>query len=584
MILRFGRLTALPPWTDECATIVFSLGNSFRSVSLDGIIGAEVLLQPLQPPPNAGIGMVIDRLMQESTHPPVYFVLAHLWMKLFPTEGGLAAIWAARSLPALLGVASIPAMFGLGYLAFRSRLVGQVAAAIMAVSPYGVYLAQDARHYTLAILLVIASLCCLVIAARSIEEQKPLPMGIGLIWVGANSLGIATHYFFTLTLSAQAFVLLGQAWRQRLQKSNALGQPYWRPIYAAAAGTLIGCLVWLPAFQSIQGSEPTSWIYDGNPTVEWLEPLGRVLLWILSMVLLLPSAVTLLPMGIAIFSGLVTFIVVLWAWPNLVQGFKHLQQHADTRLPTQVLGGYILGAIGLCFAFTYGLGMDLTLGARFQFVYFPAVIVLLGAILAQRWSSEHCPQAEQGRISLQMSQIFSHKELLPTKNQHLYPSLVALPKSQLVVISLGLMGLLGSLTVIWNLGYLQNHRPDLLVPIIQKASQAPVLIATTHKHHGQTGRMMGLAWEFKRLSQSQDGETNAPKFFLAHRDSKTKSYQAAIEVFQENLSELPRPLDLWLVDFRTKVDLEAQNCFPDRQYRSSAGEYKYKLYRCIANH
>jgi len=40
---------------------------------------------------------------------------------------------------------------------FRSRLVGQIAAAMMAVSPYGIYLAQEARHYTLAILLIIAS-------------------------------------------------------------------------------------------------------------------------------------------------------------------------------------------------------------------------------------------------------------------------------------------------------------------------------------------------------------------------------------------------------------------------------------------
>ncbi|MBE9151186.1 hypothetical protein IQ257_22385, partial [Coleofasciculus sp. LEGE 07092] len=150
-----------------------------------------------------------------------------------------------------------------------------------------------------------------------------------------------------------------------------------------------------------------------------------------------------------------------------------------------------------------------------------------------------------------------------------------------IVAIAGLMGLVGGLTVIWNLGYLQNHRPDLLAPVIREASQAPILIVTTHKHHGQTGRIMGLAWEFKRLS-AEDDPTASAQFFLAHRDSETRSYHDAVEVFQETLAELPRPLDLWLVDFRAEVDLESQGCGRDKQYGSWAGEYKYKLYRCLA--
>jgi uncharacterized membrane protein len=149
--LRFTNLASKPPWTDEFATLVFSLGNSFHAVPLEEAIALDTLLMPLQPNP-ATPTTVIHNLMTESTHPPVYFVLIHLWMKLFPTEGGLVSLWAARSLPAILGATSIPAIFGLGWLAFRSRLVGQIAAAMMAVSPYGIYLAQEARHYTLAIL------------------------------------------------------------------------------------------------------------------------------------------------------------------------------------------------------------------------------------------------------------------------------------------------------------------------------------------------------------------------------------------------------------------------------------------------
>jgi uncharacterized membrane protein len=174
-------LAAKAPWSDEFATLVFSLGNSFNPVPLDRAIALDTLLMPLQPRPEAGIGDVIHNLMTESTHPPIYFILTHLWLQLFPTEGGFVSLWAARCESAILGIASIPAIFGLGWLAFRSRLVGQLAAAMMAVSPYGIYQAQEPRHYTLAILLIIASLCCLIIAARTIYRRTPLPVWVGLI-------------------------------------------------------------------------------------------------------------------------------------------------------------------------------------------------------------------------------------------------------------------------------------------------------------------------------------------------------------------------------------------------------------------
>jgi len=129
---------------------------------------------------------------------PVYFVLTHLWMKLFP-EGGLVTLWAARSLSAILGAASIPAIFGMGWLVF-ARLVGQIAAAMMAVSPYGIYLAQEARHYTLAILLIIASLCCLVMATRAIHRRIST-------YMGGTNLGLTVWGLLFITSSPSPSVL-----------------------------------------------------------------------------------------------------------------------------------------------------------------------------------------------------------------------------------------------------------------------------------------------------------------------------------------------------------------------------------------
>ncbi|MBU7581587.1 MAG: glycosyltransferase family 39 protein [Nostoc sp. TH1S01] len=530
--LRFLRLASLPPWTDECATMVFSLGNSFRTVPLNEIISSDILLQPLQANPAVGINAVIERLLTESTHPPVYFVLAHFWMKIFSPAGELASIWVARSLSAVLGVVSIPAIFGIAYLTFRSKLVGQMAAAMMAVSPLAVFLGREARHYTLAMLLIIASLCCCVKAIQNIHRQQVLPICLVLTWVAINSLGVATHYFFALTLATEALVLFVHLWRNRQQNTQ---QTYWRSCIAIL-GTLMGCVVWIPLLQSIPSNDLTNWVAISNPHTRWLEPIGRLLLWNMSMLLLLPSALTSLPLEIMIVSGVATFLFLWWSLPKLSYGLKTLKDNPHEVLGIQILSGYIFIAIFLCLFFTYGLGKDLTLAARFQFVYAPAIILLLGAALAGFW-------------------------------QHQLNGKVA------VTIIL-LMALLGGVTVSWNLGYLQNQRPDILAALISQASSNNVLIATTHIHHGQTGRMMGLAWEFQKQPDSR------VQFFLAGKDADNQSYTQAVQILQDKIATIQRPIDLWLVEFRTPINLSSQQCFPDTEYGKSAGEYNYKLYRC----
>ncbi|WP_017327924.1 glycosyltransferase family 39 protein [Synechococcus sp. PCC 7336] len=553
-MMRFSNLASLPPWTDECATIAFSLGNSFLTVPLNEIVSANVILQPLQSNTGAGIGSVAEHLSNESTHPPLYFFLTHLWMKVFSPPQELASISAARSLSALFGVFSIPALFSCGYFVFRSLAIAQMAAAMMAVSPYAIFLARQARHYTLASLLAIASLYCFLKAIEIIQNRRAFPIWMMSAWIVINCLGIATHYFFVLTLCTQALVLLLHILRQ-IQKGKFVElQPYWWPIGLVAVGTLIGCLVWLPALYGIYGSEPTNWVADGNPRTDWFGPVGRLLIWLVSVFLLLPSAFTHLSLTIVIVSGAVSLLFLMWSLPHLLSGLKTQQQNPNDRLAIQILVEYVVVAIALILGITYGLGMDLTLAARFQFFIAPAIVLLLAAALAGIW------QYPEKLYS-------AKKQLSPIGNGAVRVAIIYF------------MATLGSFTAVDNLGYLQNHRPDLLAPIIQANSQDPALIATTHKHHGQTGRMMGLAWEFKHFSDSQ-----APgkdwTFFLAHRDPETKTYTSAIQAFQQQLAQLPRPFDLWLVDFRAGIDLQPQQCLPDDRGRQSAGEYRYQQYRC----
>ncbi|MEJ1934019.1 glycosyltransferase family 39 protein, partial [Nostoc sp. NIES-2111] len=376
--LRFTHLTAKPPWTDEFATLVFSLGNSFLPVPLNQAIAPDILLQPLQLNPAATVGDVIHNIITQDNHPPLYFVLAHLWMNLFPNQEKYVSLLAARSFPALLGAVSIPLTYGLGRLAFRSRLVGQLAAAIMAVSPYAIYLAQEARHYTLAIIWVIASLSCLVIASRHLQNRTLLPLWLIICWVGINALGIATHFFFSLTLCAETLVLIFLAWQQSQQTKTLvfLSSAWWR-IYAVALGTAIAGLVWLPSFlENPYRSSLTEWIQTDGISLSLLNPLFQLFAAWVTMIMLLP--VESAQLAVVIVSGLVMLIFAIWATPILVRGYKFQLQQPQTSLPTQVLTGVVLGAIALFFILTYIFGIDITRGARYNFVYFPAVIILVG--------------------------------------------------------------------------------------------------------------------------------------------------------------------------------------------------------------
>lgn len=571
-VLRFVYLDLKPLWTDEFATIVFSLGHSFRTVPLNQAISAEALLQPLQSDSQGSIRAVVQHLMTESTHPPAYFVLAHLWMQLFPAEG-LVSMSVVRSLSVLFGVSSIPAVFGLGWLAFRSRLVGQLAAAMMAVSPFGIFLAQEARHYTLATLWVIASLCCLIVAVRSIRGAKSLPLWVGLTWVVVNSLGMATHYFFVLTLFAEALVLLG-FWiadfrvGQRDQFKFKLLKR-WQAIYAIAAGTAMGVLVWLPAWRSVYGNNLTQWIYsDGRSGLTWLDPiLQAVVAWI-SMLVLTPVQAE--EQWVVIVSALSLLACVLWAMPVIWRGLHQQWLQVENVLPIQVLGGFVLGAIAIFFGMTYGLGTNLTSAFRFNFVYFPAVVVLLAASLAYFWQSSDSKNQKSGIAQFGMML----NPLRATGKQ--------------VIVWIGLMGLVGSLSVAGDLAYQKTHRPDVVAERILKQTQAPALIAIAHQTHGQTGRLMGIAWELKRRQASDNAEILAnASFLLAHQDQQPLSAAIALE---QTLSQQPRPLDLWLVNFPDSDEipdfasrLASQNCAADSDSWKRTDGYKYRLYRCPAS-
>lgn len=124
------------------------------------------------------VGEMLGWLVSIDQHPPLYYTLLHFWMAL----GDTAAV--ARALSALLGALTIPVIYLLGRrLTGGDEKIGLLAALILAVSPFHVRFAQEARMY--ALLAFNASLALYALAQLLADPRSataPLGQQLGDFW------------------------------------------------------------------------------------------------------------------------------------------------------------------------------------------------------------------------------------------------------------------------------------------------------------------------------------------------------------------------------------------------------------------
>jgi uncharacterized membrane protein len=595
--LRFANLDGKPPWADEFRTLVLTLGNSFTSVPLDRPIDLAELLAPLIPNLSATFGDIIQRVSIEDRQPPVYFGLAFLWMKLFATDSGLVSLWGARALPALIGVLTIPCAYIGSYLTFSSRQddtkmarsIANLTAAMLAVSPYGVFIAQEARHYSLAILWTIVVINCLAIACRYLTSAQNLPIPLMMIWVSANILGMGTHYLFGIALLAQAIVLVFVWWRQICQpppsatctivKKRRL-QPKWWQLIVAILSTISGMSVWLWLLVTTVDRTLPGWI-DNAPhkSIEIFNPFFQIVGASISMMSLLLVEVTELPtlsmfpddpidinIPIVIGSAILMLIFFAWVTPMLDRGIAIQLRQPQFQIETMAIVTFTISAIGLYLLLPWLTGVDITRGARYHFVYFPGVMMLVGLGLASCWQSK--------------------------------PSIAKWVSGTRAVKIVLLMGLISSAIVAGNYGYHKYYRTEQIAPMIQQSAPIPILIATTHNSLIQVGEMMGLAWELKqadpsvsviapkeRLRSSQvaalkEKQAVTTKFLLASQSQKFCARDCvATKLLRQTIERLSDSIDLWLVNFYAPISLPS-TCERDKKFTKGVYGYKYQLYHC----
>jgi 4-amino-4-deoxy-L-arabinose transferase-like glycosyltransferase len=225
---RHAALWVLAGVTSVAAALRFaSLG--LQSYHHDEVITAMRVI-------SGDFGRMLHEVRVSESNPPLYYVLAWGWAKLFGSgEVGL------RSLTALFGVATVP----VGYLIGRqlaSRRAGLIMAALIAVNPMLVWYSQEARSYAL---LVFFGALAMLFFVRALDNRRGLDLAL---WALASILALCSHYFAAFPIAIEA-AWLAVALRAR-----------WRVVLPALAAVALAGLALLPLLSAQVNPTHVGWI------------------------------------------------------------------------------------------------------------------------------------------------------------------------------------------------------------------------------------------------------------------------------------------------------------------------------------
>ena len=537
-ILRFWHLDLKPVWQDEVITALLSLGRSYSDVPLDVVFPLDRVEQIFTFKPGVSCAQIAHTVATQSTHPPLFFCLMHRWAEA-PLVGVMARgwVWSLRALPALFGVGAIAAVYWLNRVAF-SPAAGLWGAAVMAVSPFAVYLSQEARHYTLPMLLITLALLGLVQIQQDLfHKPYRLRPSVWLGWVVVNIVALYVHYFCILALIAQIATLLGLMYWQR----SILPRYSW--VTVGLAVTVIGCsyLQWLPVLLNHFSRSKNNWLPHPNN----IAPLFQTLISWLFVVIALPVEAQ--PLWIAVPSGLLMVLFGSWLAWHASKGLLQLWRTPATQMATITILSFTLWVLLEFFAIVYLLGKDLTAVPRYDFVYYPGIYALLGASLRP-----HSPS--------------------PPLSPSPPPPLIPYPS-----LSVLFVGILSSILVGSNWVLQKPFYPQQVAQNLNQEPSAPLMVVVGYTDHEAVALGLSFALALKKVRSHAD--------FAFFNPSPP-------DLLWKHLSVSPPPavskLNLWVIgpglkqrDYPQQLALSSQaNCTlePAQYYRIGV---PYQLYRCI---
>jgi uncharacterized membrane protein len=580
-VLRFWHLDGKPLWLDEVITALFSLGRSYKDVPLEQVFPVAALGSVFALHPGTSCAQIAQTIAVQSVHPPLFFCWLHSWLMAvqgWPTSW----IWQLRAFPAVVGVVAIAALYQLNRSLF-SRRAGLVGAAFMAVSPFAVYLSQEARHYTLPMLFVIFALGGMVRIQSDLQLQKP-PDRFWLVWILVNGIGFYIHYFFLLSFIAQITTLVVlqsgpwpvSAWSpaQGL-KFLAARSAQFKFLGLAIAAVCLLYAPWLPTFMGHIRRPETDWLRVADATgLQAIAPLYQLPLGWLLMLVAFPID------GWGWLMGVPMVLFALGVVGIALRRLRRLWVLPETQLATRSLSVYVLVVVGEFLAIAAILGKDLTQVPRYNFIYFPAICALLGVSFAvdpgladavhpgsHRWSSSSPLNRPGFNLGLVFKPLLSRLFSLPV----------------ILLISIMSSGL-----VVSNVVLEKSYAPDQVAVRVYSHPEQPRLVVMGYQDLQDVALGLSFALAMRDYGIDHPAANSTSQFVFL---SRVKGYDPLWEEISQLLSGAQFPLSLWVIapglkrkDFRPQISLRdasgtAKICARDPSHYYRLG-IPYQRYDC----
>ncbi|GAX34843.1 glycosyltransferase family 39 protein [Nodularia sp. NIES-3585] len=533
-VLRFWHLGLKPLWMDEVITAIFSLGKNYHDLPLDVLFPLQRVQEIFTFQPGVSCDQIAENVANQSTHPPLFFCGMYSWLGwMIP----LGSEWVAklRSLSALFGVGAIAAIYGVNRIAFCPAL-GIIAALMMAISPFAVYLSQEARHYTMPMFLITLALLGLIQIQQDIFEKQRLRLWVVIFWSIVNSIGLYVHYFFILAFIAEITTLLILIYLADIKILNK--HHIFLTLILSITGVVISFMPWMLVILSHFQSAETNWL----PATMHIAPIYQTLIsWIL-MVIALP--VESQPLLITVICGFFMVSFTIWLGWQVWKGLKLLWLENTTHIATLTLLSFTIIVLIQFFGIAYLLGKDITIIPRYSFVYYPSFCALLAASISK------------------------------------------LHKSKLIIL---LVGMLSCVFVVSNLVFQKPFQPEKVAQNMNLEPSIPLMLVVGYNNYQDVALGLSFALALEKLRTNTNAAVgvsvnNSDSLAFLHRSLNSHD-------FWNRLDQMPTParlqMNLWIVgpgmrqwDYPQEVGISGDAiCTIDTSQHYRIG-IPYQLYRC----
>ena len=211
VVLRCIDIDRRVYWGDEIVTSLrmsgYTMAEVVKNLTSQSIVSISDLMVYQHPSSTNDLASTINGLIvEEPQHAPIYFFLTRLWIQLFNNLGNSVVV--IRSFSVFVNLLSFACLYWLCLELFSLRSIGIIAVAMVAVSPFNLVYAQEARPPALWFFVIILSSALFLRAIRLNTKLSWIAYAISVI------LSLYTFLFSLLVFASHGiYILLMQRFR-----------------------------------------------------------------------------------------------------------------------------------------------------------------------------------------------------------------------------------------------------------------------------------------------------------------------------------------------------------------------------------